>query len=36
MSSRKQEKCAFGAPFRDCIKLFNENSFTQETDVYSE
>jgi len=27
---------SFGASFSESIKLFNENSFTQETDLFSE
>jgi len=34
MSSRKQK--AFGASFSESIKLFNETSFAQETDLFSE
>ena len=36
MSSRKQNLCAFGASFSESIKFFNENSFTQERDLFSE
>jgi len=34
MSSRKQK--VFGGSFSKSIKLFNENSFTQETDLFNE
>ena len=36
MSSRKQKECAFGASLSESIKFFNENSFIQETDLFSE
>ena len=36
MSSRKQKQWAFGASFSESVKFFNENSFTQETDFFSE
>jgi len=36
MSSRKQKQCAFVASFSESVKFFNENSFPQETDVFSE
>jgi len=42
MSSRKQNnarrlvKRSFGASFSESVKFFDENSFTQETDFFSE
>ena len=36
MFTRKQKKCAFRASFSESVKFFNENSFTQETDFFSE
>jgi len=33
MSRRKQKQCAIGASFSESVKFFNENNFTQATDL---